>query len=379
MTLTIKPVESRKELRMFIHLPAKIHKDHLNWVPPLYGDEWSFFDGKKNLLFEHCDTILLLAYRDKKVVGRIMGIISHKYNETKGENSARFNYLEAWDDREVIESLINAIEDWARKKGKDKLIGPFAFSDKDPQGYLIEGLDEPNVIASHCNFKYMVDHLEALEFTKDIDLVVYKIEIPDTNPDFYHKVAERVMRNNEGLRILHFKSIRKIKPYIRPVFTLINQSFNEIYGFQPFTLKEMDDFANRYLLVMDPKFIKVILNGKDEPVAMMITMPDISKGIQKSRGYLFPFGFIPVLTAGKKTKQLNALLVAIRPDYQHKGLANVLAGAVLDSARKAGLTHVDGHLMMETNKKVRAEMEFVGGKVYKRFRVFQREINSTKR
>jgi len=108
---------------------------------------------------------------------------------------------------------------------------------------------------------------------------------------------------------------------------------------------------------------------------MIITMPDISKGIQKSRGYLFPFGFIPILTAGKKTKQLNALLVSIHTDYQGKGLANVLAAAVLESARKAGLTQVDGHLMMETNTKVRREMEFMGGKVYKRFRVFQRENN----
>lgn len=182
------------------------------------------------------------------------------------------------------------------------------------------------------------------------------------------------MRNNEGLKVLHFKSRRKIKPYIRPVFTLINDTFNEIYGFMPFTLKEMDDFANRYLMVMDPRFIKVILNAKDEPIAHIITMPDISKGIQKSRGYLFPFGFIPVLTAGKKTKQLNGLLVAIRPDYQGKGLDTMLAANVLDSARKAGLTQVDGHLMMETNKKVRAEMEILGGKVYKRFRVFQRAI-----
>lgn len=378
MALTIKVVDSRKELRKFIHLPSKIHKDHYNWVPPLYGDEWTFFDGKKNVLFDHCDTILLLAYRDNKVVGRIMGIIAHKYNEINNENSARFNFLEAWDEREVIETLLNAIEDWGREKGKDKLVGPFAFTDKDPQGYLIEGYDMPHVIASHCNFKYLVDHLEALGFTKDIDLVTYKINIPDTNPGLYARIEERLMQNNEGFRILHFTSIRKIKPYIRPVFTLINQTFTEIYGFMPYTLKEMDEFANRYLMVMDARFIKIVLNSKDEAVAMMITMPDISKGIQKSRGYLFPFGFIPVLTAGKKTKQLNALLISIHKDYQGKGLANVLAAAVLESARKAGLTHIDGHLMMETNKKVRAEMEFMGGKVYKRFRVFQREIQSKK-
>lgn len=374
MPVTVKPVKGRRELKSYIHLPAKIHKDHSNWVPPFYGDEWTYYNPKKNVILSHCDTILFLAYRDGKVVGRIMGIIAHKYNEIHGENTARFNYLEAWDDYEVIEALINAVITWAKGKGKDKLIGPFAFTDKDPQGYLIEGFNEPNVIASHCNFKYLVDHLETLGFTKEIDLVTYKIDIPETNPDLYHKAEERILRNNPGLRVLHFKTRRAIKPYIRPVFTLINQTFVEIYGFMPFTLKEMDEFANRYLTVMDPRFIKVILNGNDEPVAHVITMPDISKGIQKSRGYLFPFGFIPVLTAGKKTKQLNALLVAIRPDYQGKGLDTMLATAVLDSARKAGLTHIDGHLMMETNKKVRAEMEFVGGKVYKRFRVFQKAI-----
>lgn len=376
MALSIKPVEGRGELRKFIHLPAKIHKDHENWVPTLYSDEWTFFSARKNVLFKHSDTILLLAYRDKKVVGRIMGVIAHKYNEIKNEKTARFNFLEAWDDREVIEALINAVEDWGRKKGMNRLVGPFAFTDKDPQGYLIEGYDMPHVIASHCNFKYLVDHLEALGFKKDIDLVTYKINIPETNPDLYHRAEERIMTNNPGIRVLHFTSRRKIKPYIRPVFTLVNQTFTEIYGFMPYTLKEMDEFANRYLMVLDPRFIKIMVNENDEAIAMIITMPDITKGIKKARGYLFPFGFIHVLTAGKKTKMLSALLVSIRKDYQHKGLSTMLATAVLDSARKAGLTHIDGHLMMETNKKVRGEMEMLGGKVYKRFRVFQREIKA---
>ena len=374
MPVTVKPVKGRRELKKFIHLPAKIHKDHENWVPTLISDEWKFFSPKKSLLLEHCDTILFLAYRDGKVVGRIMGVIAHKYNEMKKVNIARFNFLEAWDDREVIEALINAVVSWAKEQGKDKLIGPFAFTDKDPQGYLVEGFDKPHVIASHCNFKYLVDHLEALGFEKEIDLVTYKLDIPETNPELYKKVEERIKRNNQGLRIINFKTRRAIKPYIRPVFTLINDTFLEIYGFMPYTLKEMDEFANRYLMVMDPRFIKVILNGKDEPVAHIITMPDISKGFQKSKGYLFPFGFIPILTAGKRTKQLNLLLVAIRPDYQGLGLDTMLASSILDEARKAGLTHIDGHLMMETNKKVRAEMEYAGAKVYKRFRVFQKAI-----
>ena len=178
MAIEIRPVETRQDLKKFIHLPARIHKGHSNWIPPLYSDEWIFFSKKKNKSFEHCDTILLLAYKHKKLVGRIMGIIHREYNREQNENNARFNFLEAWDDAEVIDALIKAVHDWAKERGTEKLVGPLAFSDKDPQGYLIEGFHEPVVIASHCNFEYIVRHLERLGFVKELDLVVYKVPVP---------------------------------------------------------------------------------------------------------------------------------------------------------------------------------------------------------
>jgi len=150
MGIVVKPVSTRQDMRKFIHLPAKIHKGHKNWIPPLYSDEWEFFNAKKNKSFEYSSVTMLLAYRGDKVVGRIMGIINHKYNETHGERNGRFNYLETWDDREVIEVLIKHVEDWARKEGMERTVGPLAFSDKDPQGYLIQGFDEPISIATHC-------------------------------------------------------------------------------------------------------------------------------------------------------------------------------------------------------------------------------------
>ena len=370
MHITVKPVCSRQDMRRFIHLPAKIHKGHSNWIPPLYSDEWEFFSSKKNKSFEYSSVILLLAYRGKKLVGRIMGLINHKYNEQHGENNARFNFMEAWDDREVIEVLIRHVEDWARLKGMDKLVGPLAFSDKDPQGFLIQGFDEPISIATHCNFEYMIGHLEALGFTKDIDLVVYKIKIPDQTPELYLKVAERAIRNNQGLKLVEFTRRKELKPMIRPIFTLINHTFKEIYGFMPFTLEEMDDFANRYLLIMDPRLIKVVVNEQGESVAFVIAMPDISRGIKKSRGYLIPFGFFQILIAGRRTNQLNLLLGAVHPDYQNRGLDTLMGAALLDSARKQKMQYIDSHLEMETNTRVRAEMEYMNGEVYKTYRVF---------
>jgi hypothetical protein len=375
MAITLRTAQSRADLKKFIHLPAIIHKGHKNWIPPLYSDEWVFFDSRKNKSFNHCDTILLLAYREKKLVGRIMGIIHHIYNGEKKEKNARFNFLETWDEREVIEALINGVADWAVERGMEKLIGPLAFSDKDPQGYLIEGFDEPSVIASHCNYEYLTRYLASLGFEKELDLVVYKVPVPEKTPEVYLQIAERTLRNNGGLKLVEFRSRRELRPYIRPILSLVNETFTSIYGFTPFTPEEMDDFANRYILVLDPRFIKVVINEKKESVAFVIGMPDISRGIKKSHGYLYPIGFIPVLLSGRKAPQLNLLLGAIRPDYQNKGLNTILGSAMLESARKAGKTHMDSHLEMETNTKVRAEMEYMGGEVYKRFRIFQRPLN----
>jgi len=374
MGITVKPVCTKRDLRKFIHLPAKIHKRHANWIPPLYSDDWEFFSAKKNKSFEYSDVIMLLAYRDEKLVGRIMGIINYKYNELYKENNARFNFLETWDDREVIQDLLQHVEEWARIKGMDKLVGPLGFSDKDPQGFLIEGFHQPIAIATHCNYEYVIGHLEGLGFKKELDLVVYKIQIPDNTPELYQRIAERARRNNPGLLLLEFTRRKDLKPLIRPVFTLINNTFTDIYGFMPFTLEEMDDFANRYLLLMDPRFIKVVVNERNEPLSFVIAMPDISKGIKRSRGYLLPFGIIQILLAGRRSKQLNLLLGAVHPDYQNRGLDTIMGSAMLESARRGKMKVVDSHLEMETNTKIRAEMEYMGGEVYKTYRVFGKSL-----
>lgn len=375
MSIAIKPVCTRQDMRRFIHLPAKIHKGHSNWVPPLYSDDWEYFNSKKNKSFEYSSVVMLLAYRGKKVVGRIMGIINHRYNDLHQEKYARFNFLEAWDDHEVIQLLLRQVEEWARIKGMEKLVGPLGFSDKDPQGYLVEGFTEPISISTHCNFEYLIGHLDSLGYEKSIDLVVYKIRIPEQTPPLYLRMAERARRNNPELKIIEFSRRKDLKPMIRPIFTLINETFTDIYGFMPFTLEEMDDFANRYLLIMDPRLIKVVVTEQGETVAFVIAMPDISEGIKKSRGYLIPFGFFQILIAGRRTRQLNLLLGAIHPDYQNRGLDTLMGASLLDSARKQNMQYIDSHLEMESNTRVRAEMEYMNGEVYKTYRVYGKSLS----
>lgn len=374
MEITINEVKSKKDLKAFIYLPEKIHKEHSNWVHPIYMDDWEFFNPKKNKSFSHCDYILLLAFKGNQPVGRCMGLIHHDYNKKHNEKYVRFSFIETWNDQEVFHALIDYIAEWGRQKGMEKMVGPLAFSDKDPQGFLIEGFDAPHVLASNCNFPYMVDLTEKEGFVKKVDMVVYRIDIPNELPEIYKKIDERFKRNNSTIRIEEFTNRRRIKPLIRPVLQLINDTFTNIYGFTPFNKKEMDDFANRYLYLINPKFIKVALNENNEVIGTIIGMSDLGKGIKKAKGRLFPFGFYHVLTAGKKSNQLNLMLGAIDPRYQGRGIDVLMGIKMIESAKSEGKTVADSHLELEYNTKVRAEMERMGGVVYKKFRLFEKDI-----
>lgn len=374
MEIIIREVSTKNELRAFIYLPELIHHGHRNWVPPIYMDDWTFFDPKKNKSFSHCDYTLLLAYKGKELVGRCMGLIHHDYNTLHNEKDARFSFIETWNDQEVFDALIGYVSNWGKEKGMNQLVGPLAFSDKDPQGFLIEGFDEPIVIASNCNYKYMVDLTENAGFRKKVDLVVYKIKIPRELPDIYKKINDRFEQNHSNITILEFNTRRKIKPLIRPVLQLINDTFTDIYGFTPFNEKEMDDFANRYLYLINPRFIKVAINEENKVIGTIIAMSDLGKGIQKAKGRLFPFGFYHILTAGKKSKQLNLMLGAVDPIYQGRGVDVLMGIKLISSAKAVGKTVMDSHLELEYNTKVRAEMERMGGEVYKRYRLYKKKI-----
>jgi len=374
MTINIKEVTTRKLMREFIHLPAKIHKNHSNWVPPIYMDDWTYFNSKKNHAFDHCTTILYVAEKAGEIVGRIMGIISHQYNESRNIKDVRFCWLETYDDAEVFNLLIESVSVWARKNGMNRMVGPLGFSDKDPQGWLIEGYDQPIVIATNCNFPYINKLAEDLSFTKEVDLVVYRVPIPEELPEFYKSIYKRFTGRENDLILREFTSRSQVRPYIRKVLTLLNETFAGIYGFVPFTPKEMDDFANRYLYLINPRFIKIFVDPKNEVVSFLVAMSDISEGIRKSKGYLLPWGFIPLLTAGRKSKQLNLLLGGIAPEYQGRGLDVMMGIKLIESAKKAGKVVIDSHLELETNLKVRAEMEKMNGEVYKRYRIYQRGL-----
>ncbi len=374
MNATIKEVKSRKALKKFIYLPEKIHANHENWVHPIYMDEWTYFDAKKNKAFSYSDTILLLAYRGDEIVGRIMGIINTRYNEYKKVKTARFGYLETWEDEEVVRALLRGVEDWASKKGMTNIIGPYGFTDQDPEGFLIEGFDNRATIATYYNFEWMPRMIENLGYTKDVDYFVYKLDVPKELPEFYRKIYERVKRKG-NFEIVELRRRRQIKPWIIPVLDLMNECYigSNIYGYTPLDKQEMLDLAKRYLPVLDPRFVKVVIR-EGEIVAFIVGIPDMTAGIKKARGRLLPFGFLKILRAAKKTKQLDLLLGAIKESYRGRGLDVLMGVGMIISAQEAGFEVMDTHHELESNVLVRSEMEKMGGKLYKKYRVYKKEL-----
>ncbi len=374
MSITVRDVATKKDLKAFINLPERLHRGHANWVHPIYMDEWKYFDPGKNESFSYCDTIRLLAERDGRPVGRAMGIINPRYNEHREERTARFGYLETPEDQAVVHALLARVEDWSRAKGMTRIVGPYGFSDQDPEGFMIQGFENRATIATYFNFEWMPGMIEREGYTKDIDYYVYKLDVPKVMPEFYTKIFERAKRKGQ-FEVVEFRSKKELKRWVRPILSLMNEVYaaGNIYGYAPLSEKEMDELAKRYMPVINPHFIKVVLKD-GELVSFVIGIPDMSEGIQRARGRLFPFGFLKILRSAKTTKQLDLLLGAIREKYRGRGLDVMMGVKMIQSAQEAGFEIMDTHHEMETNVKVRAEMERMGGQVYKKYRVFQKSL-----
>jgi len=273
-----------------------------------------------------------------------------------------------------VNTLLGFVEDWARKKGMTKIVGPYGFSDQDPEGFLIEGFEHRATIATYYNFEWMPRFLEKRGYSKEVDYFVYKIDVPQEIPGFYKRIYERVRKRGE-FELIEFRKRKELKPWIKSVLHLMNECYSgsNIYGYAPLDEEEMEALAKRYMPVIDPRFVKVVKKGS-EVVAFIVGMPDLTEGIQKARGRLFPFGFLKILRAAKKTKQLDLLLGAIKEEYRGRGLDVLMGTRMIHSAHEAGLMVIDTHHEMETNTRVRAEMERMGGKIYKRFRVYQKSL-----
>lgn len=373
MELSLRHVQSKKDLRTYIFLPEEIHAGHPNWMPPLYMDEWTYYNPRKNKAFSYCDTLLLLAFRGDKPVGRIMGIIHHPYNEKTGQQTVRFAHFDCYEDEAAALALLKAVEDWGREKGMTEIVGPFGFSDKDPEGFMVEGFEHLPILVTNVNLPYMPRFMETFGYGKKIDCLDFIIDLEDSIPEHYPRLFERV-NTNGSVRVKEFSSKKELKPYIIPVFELINETYKDLYGFVPLDDQEIREMAGRYLPILDVRFVKVVVDKENRLLGFIIGLPNLAKGIQKAKGRLFPTGFYHLLKAFRNPVQLDLMLGAVHADYRNRGINILMGWALLQSARDAGIKKAETHLVLETNRPMLAEYEKMGAILHKRFRIFRKDL-----
>lgn len=372
MPVQLKEVKNHRDLGEFIRFPFRLYNDNPYWLPPVLLDERNFHNPAKNKALRLNDSVLYMAFKDRKPAGRIMGIIHKVYNGNKDEKCVRFFKFDCIDDQEVAHELILAVEQWGRNRGMEKIIGPFGFSDKDPQGLLIKGFDVRAAIVAPYNHPYYIDLIENEGFVKDVDLFEYMIPVPKEVPDFYRRIYDRVTRN-EDIRVVELKRKREIKPYIMPVMELINETFRDIYGSYEMDREEMRKFAAEYMMILDVDFV-ILVTDKEKVISFLIAVPDLGPALQKANGRLFPFGIFHIMKAMKQTDFIVLMIGGIKPSHQGTGIDVLMGVKMLEACARRGIRRIHSHLELETNYKVRAEMERMEGEVCKVHRVYRRSL-----
>lgn len=373
MSLEIREVADKKEKKLFIRLPERLYEERYpQWVHPIYKNEEAFFDPAKNQAWNQGEGVLFLAWLDSQPVGRIMALINHRLNKLEEKADARFGFFDCIESRDAVVGLLGAAEDWARAKGCERIVGPLGFTNMDPEGLLVEGYQHRASIATWWHPPYLKKLIEEAGYKKEVDWVTYLVDFSKPFPPVYEKIAKRVLSRTE-YKLKEFSRRSEFSPYIKPIFNLINEAYSDIYGFSPLHPEEIEKIASDYIPILDPRFVKVVTLD-DEVVSFALGIPDMSKGIRAARGRLYPFGFLKILRARRKSKRLDMLLGAIKAEHRGKGLDVLMANALYASARKAGMQASDSHHELEENVKMRAEMEKLGGRIYKRHRLYCKEL-----
>ncbi len=378
MAITIKKVTNKSELKKFIRLNYELYKNNPYSVPDLYDDMLNTFNKKKNAAFEFCDADYFLAYKDNELVGRVAAIINHKANSVWNKKEVRFGWIDFINDQEVSGALIKAVEEWGKERGMEYVQGPLGFTDFDAEGMLVEGFDQLSTMATTYNYPYYPEHMERLGFGKDADWVEFKIYIPDAIPEKHQRISELIQRKY-NLKVKKYTSAKKIaRDYGQAIFELMNEAYSQLYGYSPLSQGQIDQYVKMYLPIVDLRMVTLITDADDKLIAVGISMPSLSEALQKAKGRMLPFGWYYLLKAlfmKRRAKMLDLLLVAVKPEYQNKGVNALLFSDLIPIYQKLGFIFAESNPELEMNGKVQAQWEYFKTEQHKRRRAFVKKID----
>ena len=374
--IEIRPVAPLKsELRKYVQFGIDLYAGNDCFVPPLVFDEINTFMPDKNPAFEYCRSQSFMAYRDGVPVGRITAIVNTAANKKFGKKDVRFGWVDFIDDKDVVNALFKAVEVWGRRQGMTRIVGPMGFSDMDPEVMLIEGFNEMGTMATIYNYAYYKDHMERLGFKKEADWVEYRMTVPDKVPDKYMRVADIVRRRFE-LETPVYTSRKKLKEdYGHAIFHLINEAYANLYGFVELTPKQIDYYVNMYLDLLRLEDVCVITDKNKELVGFGISIPSLSKALRACDGKLFPTGWYHLLRAIRgHSDVVDLMLVAIKPEYQGKGVNALLFSKLLPNYIANGYKFAESNVELEGNENVQKQWEYFERRQHRRRRAWGKNI-----
>lgn len=377
MSVEIKVVTTKKELKAFASFGNELYKGNKYYVPAMVSDELNTLSKEKNAAFEFCEAEYYLAYKEGKPVGRVAAIINYKANKKWNVNQVRFGWIDFIDDMEVSTALLDAVKAFGKARGMDSIVGPLGFTDFDPEGMLVEGYDRLGTMVLIYNHPYYVTHLEKLGYVKETDWLEFRITIPESLPERHDRLRDVILKRN-NLRIL--KVTRRLvnkENYGQKFFDLINATYCDLYGFSLLSDKQIKQFVKLYLGLLDLNMVTFIVDEKDDLVAAGVTMASLSEALQKSGGKLFPFGWWYMLSAmyWNKLETMDLLLVAVKPEYQNKGVPALLITDMFTKVKKMGFKYAETNAELEDNCKVQNLWGDFEKEQHKRRRVYGKSID----
>ncbi len=372
----VKQVTDKKQLKQFVQFGIDLYEGNPYFCPPLVFDEINTFDPSQNPAHEVCDFVNFLAYKEGKIVGRITGIINYAANKKWGKERLRFGWFDFIDDYEVSEALLNAVRDWGKSKGMTEMNGPVGFTDLDHQGLVIEGFEYSAPMASLYNYPYYIEHFTRYGLTKEVDWIEYQIQSPSQVPEKMQRVAQ-IIKDKYKLNVVKVKNSKELRQrFGYTYFDVIDLAYQPLYNYQPLTDRQKKYYSDMYFPLLNFDFVTIITNENDEIVGVGVGMPDISDALRKAKGKLFPFGWYHLIKAlrSKKIHTFDLLLIAVRPDYQNKGVNSLFFCDQLPYFIKYGVKKVETTAILEVNMKNQANFADFDKIQHKRRRAYLMSI-----
>jgi len=376
MPVSIKTVETKAELKTFIKFPLALYKDCPYYVPNIFADEMSALDMDKNPMGKYCKARKFLAYKDGKVVGRVIAIINEIANRDWNHSEVRFGWIDFIDDMEVSKALIEAVIAFGKEYGMTQISGPLGFTDFDSEGCVVEGFDDISSFALKFNYPYYAKHFEALGLAKANDWLELRIFVPDVVPDKVVR-ASKMLQERYGL---HIRKITKRdvykENYGQKVFDLINRTYSQLYDFTVLPPEVIESYIKMYLGLLDPKFLTLVEDPDGKLVAVALTMPSIARAVKKGRGYMFPLGWWYLLKSMylKYEEALELLMIAVEPEWRNKGVHALLFNEIIPNLQKGGFKYGESNAEMESNASVQNIWNAYDKELKRRRRVYTKEI-----